>query len=35
MTARETIETKARPSILDTIKVKPKTAPKPAAKGRR
>ncbi|QCP12384.1 YgiQ family radical SAM protein [Pseudoduganella umbonata] len=38
MTARETVETKARPSILDTIKVKPKTAAKPAqstTKGRR
>ncbi|QBI04596.1 YgiQ family radical SAM protein [Pseudoduganella albidiflava] len=39
MTARETVETKARPSILDTIKVKPKTASKPTAqsttKGRR
>lgn len=35
MTARETVETKARASILDTIKVKPKTAPKPAGKGRR
>ncbi len=27
MTARATVETKARPSILDTIKVKPKAAP--------
>jgi uncharacterized radical SAM protein YgiQ len=32
VTARETIETKARPSILDTIKVKPKAPAKPAAK---
>ncbi len=35
VTARETIETKARPSILDTIKVKPKAGAKAAAKGRR
>ncbi|WP_229502715.1 YgiQ family radical SAM protein [Pseudoduganella guangdongensis] len=33
MTARATVETKARPSILDTIKVKPKAAPaKPGAR---
>ncbi|WUR13115.1 YgiQ family radical SAM protein [[Empedobacter] haloabium] len=40
LTARESIETKVRPSILDTIKVKPKAAParasaKPAKAGRK
>nr|WP_229474848.1 YgiQ family radical SAM protein [Pseudoduganella lurida] len=36
VTARATLETKTRPSILDTIKVKPKAAPaRPAAKGRK
>ena len=35
MTARATVETKARPAILDTIKVKPKAARPAAGKGRR